>query len=126
MNPSLDRKLERLAREIAAAKAPRLDAAANAQFKQLSQSHSSKTGADWNAKDGTKRTLFEDNGAAQKFNVGDRVRVIFGQEFFGATGTVRQIGGDGWLTIRVAHDGEEDVIGNWRCWAPKHLELVTQ
>lgn len=63
MNASLDRKLERLAREIAAAKAPRLDAAANAQFKQLSQSHSSKSPSDWNSKDGTKRTLI--NGAAQ-------------------------------------------------------------
>lgn len=38
MNPSLDRKLERLAREIAAAKMPKIDEAANKAFKNASES----------------------------------------------------------------------------------------
>ena len=50
MNPHMIRRMEVLAKKIAAAKAPKIDAAANAIFDQIGKRHDGMTNADWSKK----------------------------------------------------------------------------
>lgn len=47
MNLHMERRLETLAKEIAAAKKQKVDAAANAAFDQIGKRHDKKTNTDW-------------------------------------------------------------------------------
>ena len=87
MNLHLERRLEVLAREIAARKAPKIDHAANELFALAARKHEQKAPSDWVGKNngaakastaaekvGTTRPSPEAAPPNSKFKVGDRVR----------------------------------------------------
>jgi hypothetical protein len=125
MNLHLERRLEVLAKEIAAAKTPWINEAANALFKEVGQSDKRKTDSDKHASPAQKQKF-----KAQKFKVGDRVRITYAgnrplsTSFKGAEGEVRLCNAGTINPILVHHYGEEDRSGQWRCWSHEDLELI--